>query len=137
VNDEHVLAFIEAVDGADFDAVGVLALNALIVDDVGHGISIKLGLRAYSKGFAKAQQVSSPHFVYARRERNRFGGLDVPNLHSAHGRHYMASNKENRPSKPKTEGEKHQGVGVNPQKYKGNTLSDSDKAGQRDSSSAE
>lgn len=49
----------------------------------------------------------------------------------------MASTKENRPSKPKTEGEKHQGVGVNPQKYKGNTLSDNDKAETPDASSAE
>jgi hypothetical protein len=39
----------------------------------------------------------------------------------------MASNKQNRSPQPKTEGEKHQGVGVNPQKYKGNTLSDSGK----------
>lgn len=39
----------------------------------------------------------------------------------------MASNKENRSSKPKTEGEKHQGVGVNPQKYKGNTLGTAEK----------
>jgi hypothetical protein len=28
----------------------------------------------------------------------------------------MVSNKENRDSKPKTEGEKHQGVGANPDK---------------------
>ncbi|CAN5498134.1 hypothetical protein BH10PSE7_BH10PSE7_44570 [soil metagenome] len=28
----------------------------------------------------------------------------------------MVSNKENRSAKPKTEGEKHQGVGINPEK---------------------
>jgi hypothetical protein len=55
----------------------------------------------------------------------------------------MASNKENRSSKPKTEGEKHQGVGVNPQKYKGNTLgtgekeADPDKADKPASSTAD
>jgi hypothetical protein len=36
MNDEHVLAFIETVDRTDFDAVGVLAADAVVVDDVGH-----------------------------------------------------------------------------------------------------
>ena len=36
VDDEHVLAFIEAVDGTNLDAVHVLALNAVVRDDVGH-----------------------------------------------------------------------------------------------------
>jgi hypothetical protein len=64
-------------------------------------------------------------------------GLTFPfgNLHM--GDLIMASNKENRSTKPKTEGEKHQGVGVNPEKYKGNTLSDSDKTEKSNSSSTE
>ena len=36
MDDEHVLALIEAVDGANFDAVGVFALNAVVGDDIGH-----------------------------------------------------------------------------------------------------
>ena len=36
VDDEHVLALIEAVDGANLDAVHVFALNAVVRDDVGH-----------------------------------------------------------------------------------------------------
>ena len=36
VNDEHVIAFIEAVDRANLDAVHVFALNAIVRDDVGH-----------------------------------------------------------------------------------------------------
>ena len=36
VDDEHVLALVEAVHGADFDAVHVLALDAGFGDDVGH-----------------------------------------------------------------------------------------------------
>jgi hypothetical protein len=36
VNDEHVLADIEAVDGAHFDAIHVLAFDAVVRDDVGH-----------------------------------------------------------------------------------------------------
>src|SRR5665647_2905725 len=36
VNNEHVLAFIEAIDGADLHAIGVFALYAFFVDDVGH-----------------------------------------------------------------------------------------------------
>ena len=36
MDDEHVLAFIETVDRADFDAVHVFALDAVLGDDVGH-----------------------------------------------------------------------------------------------------
>ena len=36
VDDQHVLALVEAVHGADFDAVHVLALDAGFGDDVGH-----------------------------------------------------------------------------------------------------
>jgi hypothetical protein len=36
VDDEHVVAFIEAVDGADLDAVHVLTLDAVFGDDVSH-----------------------------------------------------------------------------------------------------
>ena len=36
MDDEHVLALIEAVHGADLDTVRVLAANAAFVDDVGH-----------------------------------------------------------------------------------------------------
>jgi hypothetical protein len=36
MDDEHVLALIEAVDGANLDAVHVFALNAIVRDDVGH-----------------------------------------------------------------------------------------------------
>ena len=35
VDDEHVLALVEAVHGADLDAVHVFAANATLVDDVG------------------------------------------------------------------------------------------------------
>src|SRR6476620_7548013 len=33
---QHVLALVEAIDGADLDAVGVLALDAGLSDDVSH-----------------------------------------------------------------------------------------------------
>ena len=36
VDDEHVLALVEAVDRAHLDTIGVLALDALVVDDVSH-----------------------------------------------------------------------------------------------------
>ena len=36
VDDEHVLALVEAIHGADFDAVHVLALDAVFGDDVSH-----------------------------------------------------------------------------------------------------
>ena len=37
MNDEHVLAFVEAIDGANLDAVHALTLDAFLGDDVGHG----------------------------------------------------------------------------------------------------
>jgi hypothetical protein len=36
MNDEHVLAFVEAIDRTNFNAVGIFAFNAGIVDDVSH-----------------------------------------------------------------------------------------------------
>jgi hypothetical protein len=43
VNDEHVLAFIEAVDWTDLDAVHVFALDAVVGDDVSHRVSFSPG----------------------------------------------------------------------------------------------
>jgi hypothetical protein len=40
MNDEHVLAFVEAIDRAYLDAVHVFAFDAVFIDDVGHGISL-------------------------------------------------------------------------------------------------
>jgi hypothetical protein len=36
MDDEHIVALIEAVDRANFDAIGVFALDANFSDDVGH-----------------------------------------------------------------------------------------------------
>ena len=36
VDDEHVLALVEAIDGAHLDAIHVLALDTVLVDDIGH-----------------------------------------------------------------------------------------------------
>ena len=36
MNDEHVLAFVKAIDRADLDAVHVFALDTTFDDDVGH-----------------------------------------------------------------------------------------------------
>jgi hypothetical protein len=36
MNDEHVLAFIEAIDRANLNAIGIFAFNAGVVDDVSH-----------------------------------------------------------------------------------------------------
>ena len=41
VDDEHVLALIEAVHGAHLDTVHVLAANAALVDDVGQLTSFR------------------------------------------------------------------------------------------------
>lgn len=39
-DDEHVWAFVKAVDGADFDAIGVFAFDAGFGDDKGHAGSL-------------------------------------------------------------------------------------------------
>jgi hypothetical protein len=36
VDDEHVLTLVEAIDRADFDAVGIFAFDAGFSDDVSH-----------------------------------------------------------------------------------------------------
>jgi hypothetical protein len=36
MDDEHILALVEAIHGADFDAVHVFTFDATVVDDVGH-----------------------------------------------------------------------------------------------------
>jgi hypothetical protein len=36
IEDKHVLALVEAIHGADFDAVHVLALDASLGHDIGH-----------------------------------------------------------------------------------------------------
>src|SRR5215470_8857919 len=43
MDDEHVLAFVEAVDRTHFHAVHVLAADAIVVDDVGHWYSFPRG----------------------------------------------------------------------------------------------
>jgi hypothetical protein len=42
VDDEEIGPFVEAVDGAHFDAIGVLAADAGVGDDVGHGETVLL-----------------------------------------------------------------------------------------------
>jgi hypothetical protein len=36
VDYQHVFALVEAIHGADFDAVHVFAFDAIVVDDIGH-----------------------------------------------------------------------------------------------------
>src|SRR3954452_12317529 len=40
IDDEHVLALVEAIDGADLDAVHIFAADAGIGDDVGHWLTL-------------------------------------------------------------------------------------------------
>jgi hypothetical protein len=36
VDDQHVLALVKTIDGANFNAVHVFAFDAIVVDDIGH-----------------------------------------------------------------------------------------------------
>jgi hypothetical protein len=47
VDDQHVLAFVETIDRADFNTVHVLALDAVLGDDIGHVLSIQSGLTGF------------------------------------------------------------------------------------------
>ena len=61
VNDEHILAFIEAVDWADFDAIHVLALDAIVCDDVGQGTVLSQGGPAHeTEQAANSRQCDAP-----------------------------------------------------------------------------
>jgi hypothetical protein len=41
VNDEHVLTLVEAVHRTYFNAIGVLALDAIVRDDIGHDLLLR------------------------------------------------------------------------------------------------
>src|SRR5262249_32056536 len=42
MNDQHVLALVETIHGANLDAVHVFALDAIIVDDIGHLLTLNV-----------------------------------------------------------------------------------------------
>ena len=57
VNDEHVLAFVEAIDRTHFHAIGVFAADAIVGHDVGHGLTPDLrAAKADVKGFVIAHK---------------------------------------------------------------------------------
>ena len=60
VDDEHVLALVEAVHGAHFDAVHGFAANATLVDDVGQLTVLSAGR---SGELVELQQVSLPRYT--------------------------------------------------------------------------
>src|ERR1051326_3383098 len=67
MDDEHVVALVEAVDGADLDAVHVLALDAVFGDDVSHGRII-----SKRKG-AQSENSDTPLWDFATRAQRTFG----------------------------------------------------------------
>ena len=50
MNDEHVVAFIETVNRTYFNTVHVLALDAVLNDDIGHVRALKLSDVAFVRG---------------------------------------------------------------------------------------
>src|SRR5258708_32672957 len=60
VDDEHVLALVEAVNGAHFDAVHGFAANTTLVDDVGQLTVLSVGR---SGELVELQQVSPPRYT--------------------------------------------------------------------------
>ncbi len=46
MDDQHVFAFVETIHRADFHAVHILALDAVLGDDIGHVRSIHSGITA-------------------------------------------------------------------------------------------
>jgi hypothetical protein len=41
IDDEHIFALVETIDGANFHAVGVFASDAVIGDNICHGVAFK------------------------------------------------------------------------------------------------
>src|SRR5208282_5505314 len=46
MDDKHVFALVEAIHGAHLDAVHVFAFDAIIIDDIGHRLTLTLALCA-------------------------------------------------------------------------------------------
>src|SRR5579862_624187 len=75
VDDQHIFALVEAIHGADFNAVHVFAFDAIVVDDVGHihtlnGLFASLapiawGMRAQVSRPAAPSQVKSSYSACA------------------------------------------------------------------------
>ena len=59
IDDEHVLALVEAIDRADLDAVHILAADAGVGDDVGHGCRLSPGAAESAKPAARRQRFGS------------------------------------------------------------------------------
>src|SRR4051794_20830425 len=65
VDDQHHFALVEAVDGADLDAVHIFAFDAGVGDDVGHEVRLPLGrsLRAAAALVNAQLLVTGPRFL--------------------------------------------------------------------------
>ena len=50
MNDQHILAFIEAIDRAYLDTVRVFAFDAIVRDDIGHPLSLLQAAKLSSFG---------------------------------------------------------------------------------------
>ena len=57
MDDEHIFALVEAIHGADLDAIGEFALDAIFVDDVGHVLKPRTDCRAPFMGRLRLQHV--------------------------------------------------------------------------------
>src|ERR1700683_2723391 len=86
MNDEHVLALVEAINRADFHAVHVFAFDAIVVDDVGHWHTLNALLRAlllsHGSPACKAaalfqRRSSSPRLLRELRGRAATSVLDI------------------------------------------------------------
>lgn len=62
VNDQHVLAFVEAIHRADLDAVHIFALDAVLGDDIGHFRSIQSGFERFP-----SRRIKGMHLLFQHR----------------------------------------------------------------------
>jgi hypothetical protein len=70
MDDEHVLAFVEAVHGTDFHAIHVFALDAVFGDDVGHFLGAgALRKRDYLIGAGTRPDSAGPRPAQVRAEK--------------------------------------------------------------------
>src|SRR5271169_4748842 len=57
---QHVLAFVEAIDGADFHAIHIFATDAGFCDDIGHGAVYSPELYKPSRLDARSDRLGNP-----------------------------------------------------------------------------
>jgi hypothetical protein len=75
MDDQHVVAFVEAIDRTDFHAIHVFALDAIVGDDIGH-LAVKPPISGVFAGEVSALKNACKGSVFVPRRAARGPGSD-------------------------------------------------------------